>query len=130
MEFEELSEKIIGCAFTVYNKMGSGYLESVYERCILIELKKAGLQTETQKPIQVFYDDQIVGDFIADMIIEDCIIVELKVVRQLLKIYEVQLVNYLVSTGKDIGLLINFGSEKVQIKRKIRDLKDLYRITS
>ena len=129
MEFEEITEKIIGCAFTVYNKMGSGYLESVYERCMLIELKKAGLQTEPQKQIQVFYDDQIVCDFIADMIIEDCIIVELKVVRQLLKIHEVQLVNYLVSTGKDIGLLINFGSEKVQIKRKIRDLKDLYRIT-
>ena len=124
MEYKKITEKIIGCAFTVYNKMGSGYLESVYEQCMLIELKRAGLQTDSQKQIQVLYDNQIVGDFVADIIVDNCIIVELKVVRQLLKIHEAQLVNYLVSTGKDIGLLINFGSEKVQIKRKIRILKD------
>jgi len=91
---------------------------------MLIELKKAELQTESQKKIKVLYDNEMVGDFVADIIVENCIIVELKVVRQLLKIHEAQLVNYLVSTGKDIGLLINFGSEKVQIKRKIRILKE------
>jgi GxxExxY protein len=123
VEYEKITEKIIGGTFTVYNRMGSGYLESVYEHCMLIELKKAGLQAESQKPIQVIYENQIVGDFIADIIVENCILVELKAVRQLTKIHEAQLVNYLVSTGKDIGLLINFGAEKVQIKRKIRLLE-------
>jgi len=123
VKYEKITETIIGCAFTVYNRMGSGYLESVYDRCMLIELKKTGLQSELQKPIQVLYENQIVGDFIADIIVEDAIIIELKAVRELMKRHEVQLVNYLISTGKDIGLLINFGTEKVQIKRKFRLLK-------
>jgi GxxExxY protein len=123
MEHEDITEKIIGVAYKVYNTLGSGYLESVYEQCMLIEIEKAGLQTESQKSIRVYYDGKIVGNFVADMIVENSIIVELKVVRQISKIHEAQLVNYLVSTGKDIGLLINFGSEKVQIKRKIRVLK-------
>ena len=104
-------------------QMGSGYMESVYERCMLIELKKAGLYAKSQHPIKVLYENQIVGEFISDLIIEESIIVELKAISQLTKIHEAQLVNYLVSTGKDIGLLINFGPEKVQIKRKIRLLK-------
>lgn len=123
MEYEEITEKIIGAAFTIYNRMGSGYLESVYERCMLIELEKTGLRTESQKSIRVYYDGQIVGNFLADLLVENCIIVELKVVNQLSKIHEAQLVNYLVSTEKDIGLLINFGGEKVQIKRKLRVLE-------
>jgi GxxExxY protein len=98
MEHDKVTEKIIGAAFAVFNRMGPGYLESVYERCMLVELRKAGLQTESQKPIRVFYDDQIVGDFVANIIVEECVIVELKVVRQLLKIHEAQLVNYLIST--------------------------------
>jgi GxxExxY protein len=123
MEHEDITEKIIGAAYKVYNTLGSGYLESVYEHCMLIELEKAGLQTESQKSIRVYYDGHIVGNFMADLIVEDCIIVELKVVYQLSKMHEAQLVNYLVSTGKDIGLLINFGAEKVQIKRKVRVLE-------
>ena len=103
--------------------MGSGYLESVYERCMLIELKKAGLYAKSQHPIKVLYENQIVGEFIADLIVEESIIVELKAISQLTKIHEAQLVNYLVSTGKNVGLLINFGPEKVQIKRKIRLLE-------
>ena len=124
MKYERITEKIIGCAFKIFNRMGSGYLESVYVRCMLIELKKVGLLTESQKQIQVFYDNEIVGNFTADIIVENEIIVELKAVRQLTKIHEAQLVNYLVSTDKDIGLLINFGTEKVQFKRKVRVLKD------
>ena len=123
MEYEKITEKIIGCAFTVFNQMGSGYLESVYERCMLIELKRAGLYAKSQHPIKVLYENQIVGEFISDLIVEESIIVELKAISQLTKIHEAQLVNYLVSTGKDIGLLINFGPEKVQIKRKFRLLK-------
>ena len=120
MEHEKITEKIIRSAFTVFNHMGSGYLESVYEQCMLIELRKEGLSVKSQHPIEVYYENQIVGHFIADFLIEDLIIVELRAVSQPTKIHEAQLVNYLIATGKDVGLLINFGSENVQIKRKVR----------
>jgi len=123
--YEELTEQIIGCAFKVYNAMGFGYLESVYERCLLIELRKTGLTAESKIPITVFYEKQIVGEFIADILVEDAIIVELKSVRQLSKIHEMQLVNYLVATQKDLGLLINFGEEKVEVRRKVRILENI-----
>jgi GxxExxY protein len=119
---ESLTEKIIGCCFNVYNKLGFGYLESVYEKSLLIELRKADIYAETQKAIKVKYDNVIVGDFIADIIAEHEIVLELKSIRQLSKIHEMQLVNYLVSTGMDIGLLINFGEERVEVKRKLKIL--------
>lgn len=123
MELENITDKIIGCAYKVYNRMGFGFLEAVYERCLLIELKKAGVLFEPQRSITVSYDGEIVGEFVADILVENIIIVELKSVRQIQKIHEVQLVNYLVATGKDIGLLINFGEQKLEIKRKVRDLQ-------
>ena len=103
--------------------MGFGFLESVYEKCMLIELGKAGLRVESQKPITVRYDSEIAGEFIADLVVEDAVIVELKSVRSLAKIHEAQLVNYLVATGKDVGLLLNFGEQKVEVKRKVRTLE-------
>ena len=124
MEYSELTKKIIKCAYTVYNKMGFGFLESVYEKCMLIELNKAGLLTESQKPLKVYYDDKIVGEFIADIIVNDTIILELKSVSRLVKAHEVQLVNYLVATGKPIGLLLNFGERRVEVKRKVKELKN------
>jgi len=127
MEYEDVTETIIGCAYRVYNKMGFGFLENVYERCLLIELEKAGLDTEAQKPITVYYDNEIVGEFVADIIVNDTIILELKSVRQLVKSHETQLVNYLVATGKPIGLLINFGESGVKVKRKIKTLSQLRR---
>ncbi|MCL0078262.1 GxxExxY protein [Dehalococcoidia bacterium] len=123
MEYEEVTERIIGCAYRVYNKMGFGFLESVYEKCLLIEMQKTGLKTESQKPITVFYENEIVGEFVADIIVNNAIIVELKSVKQIVKAHEVQLVNYLVATGKPVGLIINFGERKVEIKRKLRELK-------
>ncbi|MBW2175102.1 MAG: GxxExxY protein [Deltaproteobacteria bacterium] len=123
MEYGELTEEIIGCAYRVYNKMGFGFLESVYEKCLLIELLKSGLSAESQKPITVFYENEIVGEFVADIIVNDRIILELKSVKQIVKAHEVQLVNYLVATGKLVGLIINFGELKVEIKRKVRELK-------
>ena len=123
MQYENLTEKIIACAYQVYNKMGFGFLESVYEKCLLIELAKAELQAEPQKPINVYYDDELVGEFKADIIIEDSIIVELKSVRQLAPAHQVQLVNYLVATGKPVGLLLNFGERKVEVKRKLKTLE-------
>jgi GxxExxY protein len=122
MEYKELTEKIIGCAYRVYNKMGFGYLESVYEKCMLIELRKAGFNIESQKPIRVQYDGEVVGDFIADTLVNNTVILELKSVRKLVEAHEVQLVNYLVATGKPVGLLINFGETKVAVKRKVKDL--------
>jgi len=122
MQHKDLTEKIIGCAYRVYNKMGYGFLESVYEKCLLIELNKAGLKCEQQSAISVYYDNQNVGEFIADVIVEDTVIVELKSVRRIIKAHEVQLVNYLVATKKDIGLLLNFGETKVEVKRKVRQL--------
>lgn len=123
MEHRELTEKIIGCAYTVYNRMSFGFLESVYEKCMLIELGKAGLNAESQKPITVYYEKESVGNFLADIVVEDTVILELKSVRKIIEAHEVQLVNYLVSTGKKVGLLINFGERKVQIKRKVKDLR-------
>ncbi len=123
MEYKDVTETIIGCAYRVYNKMGFGFLESVYEKCLLIELLKAGLHTESQKSITVYYDDEIVGEFVADILVNDMIILELKSVRRVIKAHEVQLVNYLVATGKPVGLILNFGERKVEVKRKIKDFK-------
>ena len=90
----------------------------------MIEMKKKGLVVESQKSINVCYDNQIVGEFIADIIVNDTVILELKAIQRMSKVHEVQLVNYLVATGKPVGLLINFGEEKVEIKRKVKNLKE------
>lgn len=122
MQYKETTEKIIGCAYAVYNKMGYGFLESVYEKCLLIELRKAGLKAESQQAITVYYGDQVVGDFVVDIVVEDSVMLELKSVRRLAKVHEAQLVNYLVATLKEVGLLLNFGEEKVEVKRKVKEL--------
>ncbi len=124
MEQEKLTEQIIGCAYRVYNKLGFGFLESVYEKCLMIELRKAGIKAESQTGIVVRYDDEVVGEFGADIIVEGTIIVELKSVRRIALSHEIQLVNYLVATGKDVGLLLNFGQRKVEVKRKVRVLRE------
>jgi GxxExxY protein len=104
--------------------MGHGFLESVYENCMLIELRRVGLRLENQYPIKVHYQGQVVGAFEADLFVENAVIVELKSVSTLIKIHEVQLVNYLKATGIDIGLLINFGLDRVEVRRKLRVLPD------
>ena len=122
MEYKKVTEAIIGCAYRAYNKMGFGFLESVYEKCLLIEMRKAGLETETQKPITVYYDGEVVGEFVADMLVNEAVIIELKSVRRIIKAHEVQLVNYLVATGKPVGLILNFGERKVEIRCNVKDL--------
>ena len=122
MEHKDLTEKIIGCAYRVYNTMGFGFLESVYEKCMAIELKKAGLSAEFQKPLKVHYEGEEVGDFVADCVVEDTVIIELKSVRALAPAHEIQLVNYLVATNKPVGLVLNFGEKKVEVRRKVREL--------
>ena len=115
--YEELSSKIIQSIYRVYDKLGYGFLESVYENALLIELKRLGVGVENQKELKVYYDNEIVGIFRSDIIVEDKIIIELKSVVSLTKIHEVQLVNYLKSTKLKVGILVNFG-EKLEIKRK------------
>lgn len=123
MEHKEITEKIIGRAYKVYNQMGSGFLESVYEKCMMIELKNLDLDAEAQRPIKVYYGDIVVGEFIADIIVNELIVLELKAVQKINKIHEVQLVNYLVATRKPLGLLLNFGDEKVEVKRKVKSFE-------
>lgn len=118
-----MTEKIIGCAFRVYNTMGFGFLESVYEKCLLIELKQIGLRVEAQHPVSVYYRRELAGVFVADVIVEDLVILELKSVHQVHTIHEAQLVNYLTATGIKVGLIINFAKHKVEIKRKVRELE-------
>ena len=119
---DKLTEKIIACAYKVHNTLGAGFLEKVYENSLMIELKKSGLYAKSQVPIKVYYEGIIVGDYFADILVEEEVILELKAVENLHTIHEVQLVNYLKATDKEIGLLINFGSS-VKIKRKYKDYK-------
>jgi GxxExxY protein len=120
MKHEDLTRQIIGCAYKVFNTLGFGFLESVYKKAMLIELKRSKLKAEPEKSLKVYYDNQVVGDFYDDLLVEQEIIVELKSVQKLAKEHEVQLVNYLNGLDKEIGLLINFGSNGVDVKRKYR----------
>jgi GxxExxY protein len=122
MDDDAITEIIIGCAFEVHNKLGSGFLEKVYENALCIELRKKGLKVEQQSSIKVWYEGQVIGYYAADLWVEDRIIVELKAVQSLTKEHELQVVNYLTATKVDTGLLINFGSS-VQVRRKYRKYK-------
>ena len=124
MEHQDLTKKIIRCAYCVYNKIGFGFLESVYEKCLMIELNKTGLEAKAQQGITVHYDEQVMGEFVADIIVEDEVILELKSVTRVVKAHEVQLVNYLTATKMDVGLIINFGEKRVEIRRKVRQLPE------
>lgn len=120
MDVEMLIKTVMGCAINIRKHLGSGYLESVYKNAMLIELKKNGLDYEVEKLINVYYENILVGEFKADIVVEGVLILELKAVQSLHTAHEVQLVNYLTATGIDNGLLINFGSEELQFKRKYR----------
>ncbi len=122
MEHRDVTHKIIGCAYTVFNKLGFGFLESVYRKAMVIELGRAGLKVEEEKLITVYYDEYVVGKFSADLYVEETIVVELKSVQNMVKDHEVQIVNYLKGTRKNIGLLINFGPSGVEVKRKYKEL--------
>ena len=123
MEYEELTHKIIGSAYKVFNALGFGFLESVYKKAMIIELSKNDIKVEAEKPLKVYYDNQVVGDFYIDLFLDGTIVVELKSVQDLAKEHEVQLVNYLNGLNKSIGLLINFGPSGVEVKRKFRQFE-------
>jgi len=113
----ELTEKIINIFYRVYNKLGYGFLEKVYENAMIIELKKEGIRAIAQAPIRVLYDNEIIGEYYADILVDDKVIVEIKAARQLAEEHEAQLLNYLKATDIEVGLLLNFGV-KPEIKRK------------
>ena len=115
-----LTEKIIGCAMKVHSELGPGFLESIYQKALVHELEKAGLKVECEKAITVQYDGVTVGDFFADVLVEDGVILELKANHALVPANEVQLVNYLTATGIELGLILNFGAERLEFKRKTR----------
>jgi GxxExxY protein len=116
--YTDLTREIIGAFYTVYSNLGFGFLEKVYHNAMLIELKKLGLKFESEQSIKVYYDGIIVGDYNADIIVDQKVIVELKAVSKLNQKHEVQLVNYLKGTGIPVGLLLNFGEEPGQ-RRKV-----------
>lgn len=122
MKDDDLTQKIIGCAYKVHNTLGPGFLEKVYENALRIELVKLGLKVKQQEPINVTYDCQVVGEYYADLWVDERVVIELKAAQTLVKQHEVQLVNYLAATGIDCGLLLNFGPS-VQVKRKFREYK-------
>jgi GxxExxY protein len=114
---EEITEEIIGAAFEVHRVLGYGFLEKVYENALLAEIAKRGLVVEAQKTIKVLYKGVIVGDYIADLVVSEKVIVELKAEEQLNEHHVAQLINYLKATGLKVGLLINFGRLKCTFKR-------------
>jgi GxxExxY protein len=116
----DLCGQVIGAAMKVHSALGPGFLESVYQNALIWELLKSGFRAEAQRPISVRYNGQIVGAFTADLLVNDSLIIELKAIQSLAKAHEVQLVNYLVATGIDEGLLLNFGAEHLEFKKKFR----------
>jgi GxxExxY protein len=116
---KDISDKLIGCSFVVYNRLGYGFLEKVYENSLKIELEESGINVKQQYPIKVYYKSKIVGEYRADLFINDCIIVELKAERIYNPNHEAQLLNYLKATKIKVGYIINFGKEKVEFKRLV-----------
>jgi len=115
----DVTKRVIGCAYTVSNTLGNGFLEKVYENALAYELRKFGLIVEQQKSLKVYYDGIVVGDYVADLLIQDAILVELKAVRNLEDIHLAQCLNYLRATDLRLCLLLNFGTPKVQIRRVV-----------
>ncbi len=117
VEVNELTERIIGCAFRVSNTLGCGFLEKVYQNALVHELRKAGLLAESQRPVNVYYDGVLVGEFFADIVVADNVILELKATAEHHDIFTAQCLNYLKATRKPVCLLLNFGQPRVDVKR-------------
>jgi GxxExxY protein len=116
-KYRKLTEEIIKVFYKVYNKLGYGFLEKIYENGLIIELKKAGINATAQSPIMVSYEGEVVGEYFADILVDDKVIVEIKAVKHLAAEHEAQLLNYLKATNIEVGLLLNFGTQP-EVKRK------------
>lgn len=121
MLHEEITEKVIGVFYEVYRELGSGFLEKVYEKAMAIEFKRRGICFGRQVGIEICYKGEESGDYVADFLVEGCVIVEVKAKRSLDSIDEAQLINYLKATGKRVGLLVNFCGEDIEFKRLVYD---------
>jgi len=117
LQHEQLTQKIIGCAFEVINELGAGFLESVYENAMLIALKEKGIHAQNQVPVRVMYRQQCVGNFCVDVFVEEKVLIELKAVKSITPEHKAQIINYLNATGIEVGLLINFGNPKLEYRR-------------
>ncbi|UPU37650.1 GxxExxY protein [Geomonas paludis] len=117
MIHDELTGKVLRACFEVSNELGTGFLESVYEKSLLIALVEMGLKAQSQVPLKVFYRNKVVGEFYADLVVEGAVLLELKAVRALAPEHVAQVLNYLKATGIEVGLLINFGSPKLEFRR-------------
>ena len=120
MKHKELTEKIIKIYYKVYNALGYGFLEKIYENAMMIEFRKTAILAVSQSPIEVIYDDEIIGDYFADILVDGNVIIEIKAVKNMIVDHEAQLLNYLKATNIEVGLLLNFGPEP-EIKRKVFD---------
>ncbi len=119
MDLNELTYKINAAIFEVNRTLGPGFMEKVYENALMIELGNMGIRAQAQAPVNVLYKDQVVGEYFADILVEDAVILELKTVDELTKIHEAQLLNYLKATGLEVGLLVNFKDKKAKIRRMV-----------
>ncbi len=117
---DEITEQIIGCAFRVSNRLGVGYLEKVYENALAYELRKAWLDVEQQAPLTVLYDGVVVGEYFVDLLVQKSVVVELKHARSIDNTHIAQCINYLKAAGIRVGLLLNFGQPKLQVKRLVQ----------
>jgi len=117
MRHHDLTKAVLAACFEVSNELGHGFLEGVYERALAIALRQRGLDVATQVPLKVTFRGQTVGDYVADMVVSQCVLVELKAVRALLPEHQAQVINYLKATGLPVGLLVNFGTPRVEYKR-------------
>ena len=124
MNINDLTYQINGAIFEVSRTLGAGFLEKVYENALMIELRERGLKAESQVPIKVYYKKEAVGEYFADILVQDKIIIELKAVENLSKLHEAQILNYLKATGIQVGLLVNFKHPKAEIKRMVLGLKE------
>ena len=124
MSINDITYKINGAIFEVNRVLGPGFIEKVYENALLIELQKLGLKAENQVPVNVTYKGENVGAYVADILVEDQIIVELKAIEKLTKLHEAQLLNYLKATDIKIGLLVNFHGRKAEIKRMVLNMPE------
>ena len=121
LEINQITERVINCVYRVSNTLGSGFLEKVYENALAIELRESGLRVAQQHPIKVYNNNNLVGDFVADLLVEDRVIVEMKAAKTLDDVHSAQCMNYLKATGLKVCLLVNFGRPRIDIKRIVLD---------
>jgi GxxExxY protein len=124
MPINDLTEQVIGCAYAVSNELGAGFLEKVYENALALELGRAGIHVVQQYPVHVYYREQIVGEYVADLFVDQRLIIELKAVKNIEQFHVAQCINYLKASNHRVGLLLNFGKPKVEVKRLVHQLPE------